>query len=76
MQTIYRLQASELDLNFLEGLKATFQDKEIEIVVYEVDETAYLLSSEANKKRLLKAIDNISNGRNLVEVKLEELNIE
>ncbi|WP_026103478.1 hypothetical protein [Pseudanabaena sp. PCC 6802] len=76
MQTIYRLKANELDLNFLEGLKATFQGKEIEIVVYEVDETAYLLSSEANKQRLLKAIENVSKDRNLIEVNLEELNVE
>ena len=32
MQTIYRLKASELDSDFLEGLKATFKDKEIEII--------------------------------------------
>jgi antitoxin YefM len=39
MHTTYRLNASELDQGFLDALKATFQGKEIEIVVYEVDET-------------------------------------
>ncbi len=73
MQTIYRLKASELDNDFLEGLKATFKDKEIEIIVYEVDETDYLLKSDANKVRLLKAIDNVNNKTNLVEVSLESL---
>ena len=34
----------------------------------QVDETAYLLQSEANRKRLLAAIENINAGRNLVEV--------
>ena len=43
MQTIYRLKASELDDRFLEGLKATYKDKEIEIIICEVDETKYLL---------------------------------
>ena len=73
MQTIYRLKASELDNDFLEGLKATFKDKEIEIIVYEVDETDYLLKSDANKVRLLKAIENVNNKTNLVEVNLESL---
>ena len=73
MQTIYRLKASELDNDFLEGLKATFKDKEIEIIVYEVDETDYLLKSDANKVRLLKAIENVNNKTNLVEVSLESI---
>ncbi|MUL37790.1 hypothetical protein [Gloeocapsopsis dulcis] len=73
MQTIYRLKASELDHYFLEGLKATFQDKEIEIIVYEVNETDYLLKSDANKIRLLKAIENVNNRTNLVEVSLDNL---
>jgi antitoxin YefM len=73
MQTIYRLKASELDRNFLEGLKATFGDREIEIIVYEVNETDYLLKSDPNKTRLLKAIENVNNKTNLVEVSLENL---
>jgi antitoxin YefM len=73
MQTTYRLNVNELDENFLEGLKATFKDKEIEIIVSEVDETEYLLKSPANKKRLLQAIENVNNNTNLVEVELENL---
>ena len=73
MQTIYRLKASELDHHFLEGLKATFQDREIEIIVYEVNETDYLLKSDANKSRLLKAIENVNKRTNLVEISLENL---
>jgi antitoxin YefM len=73
MQTIYRLKASELNNNFLEGLKATFGDKDIEIIVYEVNETDYLLKSDANKARLVKAIENVNNQNNLVEVSLETL---
>ncbi|KAM3101516.1 hypothetical protein ACKFKF_07175 [Phormidesmis sp. 146-12] len=59
MQTIYRLNANELDQKFLDGLKATFKDQEIEIVVYGVDETAYLMASAANRARLLQAVENI-----------------
>ena len=73
MQSTYRLNASELDENFLEGLKATFHNREIEIVVYEVDETDYLLKSDLNRERLLAAKNNIENGTHLVEVTLESL---
>lgn len=73
MQTTYRLNVNELDENFLEGLKTTFKDKEIEIIVSEVDETEYLLKSPANKKRLLQAIENVNNNTNLVEMELENL---
>jgi antitoxin YefM len=73
MYTVYRLKASDIDQRFIDGLKATFQDREIEIVVYEIDETAYLMASPANRDRLLQAIDNIHNRNNLVEVDLEKL---
>ena len=73
MQTSYRLNASDLDENFLESLKTLFQDKEIEIVVYDVDETAYLSQSETNRQRLLTAIQNVEQGENLVTMSLEDL---
>ena len=73
MYTVYRLNASELDSQFVESLKALFKDKEIEITVSEVDETAYLLRSEANKKRLLEAIQNVDSQTGLVEVQLDAL---
>ncbi len=73
MQSSYRLNARDLDHHFLESLKALFQDREIEIVVYDVDETAYLSRSEANQRRLLAAIENVENGTNLITVNLEEL---
>ncbi len=42
-----------------------FKNEKVEAVVSEVDETAYLLQSEANKTRLLQAIRNIENRQNL-----------
>lgn len=38
-----------------------------------VDETEYLLQSEANKNRLLQAIKNVENRQNLIEVNLDEI---
>ncbi|KYC37825.1 hypothetical protein WA1_04765 [Scytonema hofmannii PCC 7110] len=73
MHTVYRLNASELDQNFINALKAAYHDKEIEIVVYEVDESAYLMASAANRKRLLHAIENVKNGSNLIEVDVENM---
>lgn len=73
MHTVYRLNASELDQRFINALKATFPDKEIEIVVYEVDETAYLMASVANRQKLVDAIENIKSQSNLIEVDVENL---
>jgi antitoxin YefM len=73
MSTVYRLKASELNNHFLEQIKATFGDKEIERIVSECDETEYLLKSEVNKNRLFKAIENVKDGQNLVEVNLQNL---
>lgn len=73
MSTVYRLKASELDSKFLEEIKKTFGDQEIEIIVSQFDETEYLFKSEVNKERLLKAIDNVKQQQNLREVNLEDL---
>lgn len=72
MQSVYRLKAKDLDDRFLESLKALWGDREIEIVVSEVDETAYLMANEVNRQRLLKAIDDVENRRNLVEFNFEK----
>ena len=57
MYTTYRLKANDLNSQFLESLKALFADQEVEITVSTVDETAYLLKSEANSLRLREAIE-------------------
>ena len=66
METIYQLNADDLNEDFLEGLKTSFKHKEIEIVVYERDETSYLLRSPANRSRLLQAVADVEQNRNLV----------
>ncbi len=68
MYTVYRLNVNELNNQFIEILKTLFKDKEIEIVVSEIDETAYLLQSEVNRQRLLQAIQHIETKQHLVEV--------
>ncbi|NEP82107.1 MAG: hypothetical protein F6K17_24105 [Okeania sp. SIO3C4] len=71
MSTIYRLKASQLDHNFLETVKAKFGDKEIEIIVSEVNETMYLFKNEANKNKLLNGVKNVERQTNLIEFSLE-----
>ena len=66
MQTIYQINADDLNEDFLEGLKTTFKHKDIEIVVYERDETGYLLQSPANRARLLEAVGDVEQRRNIV----------
>lgn len=71
MTAIYRLNANEIDAKFLDEIKAKFGDKQIEIVVSELDETEYLLSSKINKEKLMAAIEDVNNGQNLIEVNLD-----
>jgi RNase P/RNase MRP subunit p30 len=78
MYTLYRLNADELSVEFLESLKTLFRHKTIEIAVCEAeaveqDETAYLLANPANRARLLEAIENVRQQRNLVTVDLADL---
>jgi antitoxin YefM len=73
MQSVHRLNANELNDRFLESLKAQWGDREIEIVISEADETAYLMRNEANRQHLLKAVNDIEQRHNLVEVDLEAI---
>ena len=51
-----RLNANELDINFLESIKKLFPEKSINInISIAEDETDYLLSHSTNASRLLKA---------------------
>jgi len=64
MQVAYRLNANDLDINFLESIKKLFKEKRLYINISideQEDETEYLLSNPANTSRLLNAINNIEN---------------
>lgn len=72
MNAIYQLKADELDENFVNAIKEAFKDKDIEIAVYERDETAYLLRSPANREHLLSAIADVEKSENIVVVEQEQ----
>ncbi len=73
MVTVYRLHVNELNDKFIESVQAFYKDTEVEITVTEVDETGYLLRSEANRARLMQAVRNIEDGQNLVEIPVDML---
>jgi len=72
MNAIYQVNADELDQQFLDALKAMFKNKEIEITVYERDETAYLLRSPANRERLLRAVADTEAPQNIITPEQEQ----
>ncbi len=77
MQVAYRLNADELDMNFLESIKKLFKEKSvyINISVDDIqDDTDYLLSNATNASRLLDAINNIENHKDkMLHKTLEDL---
>jgi len=72
MQTIYQINANEIDQTLLESIKALFKNKEIEIVVSERDETAYLLRSPANREILLRAVRDVEESQNIIVPKQDQ----
>lgn len=77
MYTVYKINADQLNENFIASVKAQFQHQDIEIAICETaqaeqDETDYLLCNPVNKAHLLEAIDNVKKGK-LVSVDLNDL---
>ncbi|MDR2553251.1 MAG: hypothetical protein LBD31_08820 [Treponema sp.] len=74
MDVTYRLKPEELTDTFFKIMKETFSGKEVSITVEEIqDETDYLLSNRANREHLLKAADDMKNGRNVHTMDIEEM---
>lgn len=74
MELTYRLNANELDEEFLKTIKKLYKGKELEVTVQvREDETKYLLKSEANKAQLLKAVKDVSKRKNLQKLDVEKL---
>jgi len=71
MYTTYQVNSNDLTMDFVEILKKTYQDNEIEITVSEIDETEYLLRSPKNRKVLLKRINDINEGVNIISPNLD-----
>ncbi len=62
----FRLNEKELTDDIIKLIRKAFKNKEIEITVSDfLDDTKYLLSTEANKKHLLNSIKDIEEGRGI-----------
>jgi len=76
MDTLLRANANELNGSLIDFIKATFGNKRIAVHIYEeqMDETEYLLSTEANKTKLLQAIEDVKERRNTKVYSMEDIN--
>lgn len=74
MYATYHLSsAEEVTTDIVDAIKATFRNKPITITVEEeLDATAYLMSSAANKAMLDKSLEQAKRGE-FIEVKAEDL---
>ena len=75
MVTTFQISEQELDTQFLKSLKTMFKNRNLTLTVEaeKMDETTYLMQSKANHQRLMKAIKNVEEGKNLVEIDLNDL---
>ena len=73
METIFHLNSSEIDSKFWKVVKQLFENKDVEISIKTTDdETDFLLSDPATKQKLIKAIKNVEENKNLVHFTGEE----
>ena len=70
----YLLDESELNESFFQQIKQQFRNKKISITVSEaIDETEYLLSNDANERKLMESICNSKIEGGLQKVDLTDL---
>ena len=74
METTYRLKASEIDGSFVASIKRLFKSKTVEVTITDTfdDETEFLLSHPNNRKKLLTAIEDVKQNKNLVRFTAKE----
>ena len=75
MELTYRLNANELNEDFINTIKKLYKGKDLEVTVQvKEDETEYLLKSDANRLQLLKAVKDVKNKKNLRILNMDKLN--
>ncbi|HWB62767.1 MAG TPA: hypothetical protein VG603_04590 [Chitinophagales bacterium] len=72
MDFTQHIEADKLTTEFIDYVKKVFKGKKIILTVEEEqDTTEYLLSSEANREKLMKSIEQAEKGEGLIKVNLE-----
>lgn len=76
MDTILRANADELNGSLIDFIKATFGNRRIAVHIYEeeMDETTYLLSTQANAEKLLQAVDDVKAQRHTKIYSMDDIN--
>ena len=71
MNAIYRLEANEINNDFIKSIKNIYKNKKIEIIINEIyDETEYLKKDENNYDLIL---ENIKSDKKVIFNSLQDL---
>lgn len=76
MDTLLRGNADEINTSLIDFIRSTFKGKKVAVHIYEddeMDETEYLLSDPYHRERLLKSIEEVSQGKGLKTYTINEL---
>ncbi len=65
MTPTYQIKPHELTLEFLKGIQRQFKDSSLKIIIEEMDETEYLLSSEANATHFQESLNEFKQGQGI-----------
>ncbi len=71
------MKVDDLNESLIDFLQKSFKGKTIEVSVHEepeMDETDFILKDPIAREKILKAIENINQNKNLKELNSEELN--
>lgn len=68
MSSTININTDDLTPDFIDRIKKLFPHKEVEILIYEQDDTDYLMRTEANKKHLLDAVKRVENKEGLIDM--------
>ena len=73
MTSTFELNANELNADFLKAIKQLFKNPTIRLTIdVDMDETEYLLQSEANKNHLMQALKNARSGK-VIEIDIDQM---
>ena len=76
MDTLLRMNADEMNACIIDFIKSNFKGRKIAVHIYEeeaMDETEYILSDPIARERILAAVENVNENRNLKEYTLKEI---